>query len=98
MDWRIIEGDSRVAIPDEEFELVFTSPPYNVGKEYAGHDDALSVGAWRALITTVLSESWDRLVDGGRLAVNVQHGVGRSPMIPLAFRVEGIGHALPGSQ
>ena len=95
MDWRIIEGDSRVAIPDEEFELVFTSPPYNVGKEYAGHDDALSVGASRALITTVLSESWDRLVDGGRLAVNVQHGVGRSPMIPLAFRVEGIGHALP---
>ena len=48
-----------MAIPDEEFELVFTSPPYNVGKEYAGHDDARSVGAWRALITTVLSESWD---------------------------------------
>ena len=39
MDWRIIHGDSRVAVPDEEFELVFTSPPYNVGKEYAGHDD-----------------------------------------------------------
>ena len=65
--------------------------------EYAGHDDALSLGAWRALITRVLSESWDRLVDGGRLAVNVQYGVGRSPMIPLGFHVEGIGHALPNA-
>ncbi len=92
----VIQGDSRTAIPDQEFDLVVTSPPYNVGKDYvASHDDALSVGEWRALIKTVLSEAWDRLTVGGRLAVNVQHGVGRSPMVPLGFHVEGIGHELP---
>lgn len=95
MGWRIIHGDSRTAIPDEEFELVVTSPPYNVDKPYAGHDDTLSLAGWRALVTTVLGGAWDRLVHGGRLCVNVQHGVGRSPMIPLGFHVEGIGHALP---
>ena len=62
MDWRIIEGDSLEAIPDEDFHLVVTSPPYNVGKDYDGHDDTLSLGEWRALVTTVLSESWNRLV------------------------------------
>lgn len=95
MEWSMIHGDSRHAIPDEEFDLVVTSPPYNVGVDYAGHDDRLSLGAWRALIKTVFTEAWDRLAEGGRLAVNVQHGVGRSPMIPLGFHVEGIGHDLP---
>jgi len=98
MDWTVIKGDSRTAIPDEEFALVVTSPPYNVGLEYDGHEDTMSVAGWRALIKTVLGEAWDRLVEGGRLCVNVQHGVGRSPMIPLAFHVEGIGHELPEAQ
>lgn len=98
MQYQVIEGDSREAIPDEEYELVITSPPYNVGLEYDSHEDTLSVSEWRALITTVLREAWDRLVPGGRLAVKTQHGVGRSPMIPLAFHVEGIGHTLPNAK
>ncbi len=98
MNQTVICGDSRAAIPDQEFDLVITSPPYNLGTDYKGHDDALSVGEWRALVATVLTEAWDRLIDGGRLCVNVQHGVGRSPMIPIGFHVEGIGHSLPGAQ
>lgn len=95
--FKVIHGDSRTDLPDGPFDLVVTSPPYNVGKDYTGHEDTLSVAGWRALVTTVLRESWDRLVVGGRLCVNVQHGVGRSPMIPLGFHVEGIGHNLPGA-
>lgn len=98
MDWTVVSGDSREAIPDEEYALVLTSPPYNVGVEYDGHEDTMSLAGWRALITTVLGEAWDRLMEGGRLCVNVQHGVGRSPMEPLAFHVEGIGHNLPDAQ
>ncbi len=97
MDQVVICDDSRSAIPDQVFDLVVTSPPYNVGTEYADHDDAMSLGEWRALVTSVLSESWNRLVDGGRLCVNVQHGVGRSPMVPIGFHIEGIGHGLPNA-
>ena len=93
--WQIIHGDSRLAIPDEEFHLVVTSPPYNVGKAYADHDDAIPLEEWLQLITEVLGAAWDRLVDGGRMAVNVHHGVGRNPMIPLGHHVEAIGHGLP---
>jgi DNA modification methylase len=94
VEYTIIEGDSRTAMPEAEFDLILTSPPYNVRMPYAGHDDDLPLAGWRALIKTVLMEAWDRLVDGGRLVVNVQHGVGRTPMIPLGFHVEGIGHEL----
>ncbi len=98
MNWTVIQGDSRTAIPDEEYALVITSPPYNVGADYDDHEDTMSLHGWRALITTVLGEAWDRLMEGGRLCVNVQHGVGRSPMEPVAFHVEGIGHNLPDAR
>lgn len=97
MAWRVVEGDSRVAIPVEECELVVTSPPYNVGKDYSDHADAVPLGEWEQLVTRVLGAAWGRLVEGGRLAVNVQHGVGRAPMVPLSHHVEAIGHSLAGS-
>ena len=50
MDQVVICGDSREAIPDDDFDLVITSPPYNVGVDYAGHEDALSLDEWRALV------------------------------------------------
>ena len=41
MEYQVIHGDSRAAIPAEAYELVITSPPYNVGKDYDGHEDTL---------------------------------------------------------
>ena len=95
MQRRVICGDSRSVIPPDQFELVLTSPPYNVGKPCDAHGDSLSLSEWRDLVDIVLGESWERLVEGGRLCVVVQHGAGRSPSVPLSHHVESIGHALP---
>ena len=41
---RIICGDARRmdAVPDASVQLVITSPPYNVAKDYSDHDDDLT--------------------------------------------------------
>jgi modification methylase len=67
------------AIPDASVGLAFTSPPYNVGKEY---DENLSLEEYLALIQGVASEVHRVLVPGGRYVVNIAN-VGRKPYIPL---------------
>ncbi len=75
----LIHGDARWAIPEHSFDLVFTSPPYNVGKDYADHDDTMEPGEWRALVQKVIQQSWDRLRSGGRMVVNTIPLAGRNP-------------------
>ena len=66
-------------IPDHGVALAFTSPPYNVGKEY---DDNLSLEAYLGLIGEVAAEVYRVLRPGGRYVVNVAN-LGRKPYIPL---------------
>lgn len=67
------------AIPDNGVALAFTSPPYNVGKEY---DDDLDLDAYLGLIRDVASEVYRVLRPGGRYVVNIAN-LGRKPYIPL---------------
>jgi modification methylase len=67
------------AVPDNSVALAFTSPPYNVGKEY---DENLSLEAYLTLIRDVAREIYRVLVPGGRYVVNIAN-VGRKPYIPL---------------
>lgn len=67
------------AIPDNGVGLAFTSPPYNVGKEY---DDDLSFEAYLTLIEDVAREVYRVLKPGGRYVVNIAN-LGRKPYIPL---------------
>jgi site-specific DNA-methyltransferase (adenine-specific) len=67
------------SIPDNSVGLAFTSPPYNVGKEY---DDDLSFEAYLALIENVAREVYRVLTPGGRYVVNIAN-LGRKPYIPL---------------
>lgn len=90
MSGRIINGDSREAIPLVPVHLVITSPPYNVGVDYEGHDDVQSAREWYKLMEDVLSVAWERLVLGGRMCVNVQHESGRSPAVPTGFLIQDI--------
>ena len=66
-------------IPDNSVGLAFTSPPYNVGKEY---DADMSMGAYLALIRSVGREVYRVLKPGGRYVVNIAN-LGRKPYIPL---------------
>jgi modification methylase len=77
-------GDCRDmnAINDGSVQLIVTSPPYNVGKPYLDHQDALSMEEYLAFLYQVWRECVRVLCRGGRLAVNVA-STGRQPYIPL---------------
>lgn len=82
-DWadRVYCGSSEDmrAIPDRAVALAFTSPPYNVGKDY---DRDISLDDYLSLIGRVGREVYRVLRPGGRYVVNVAN-LGRKPYIPL---------------
>ncbi len=60
-------------LPDNCIDLVFTSPPYNFGLNYAtDDDDAVDWNAYFGKLFSVLDECVRVLVYGGRLIINVQ--------------------------
>ena len=66
-------------VPANSIGVAFTSPPYNVGKEY---DHDLSLDDYLALMQQVAQEVYRGLVPGGRYIVNIAN-LGRKPYIPL---------------
>lgn len=81
---RVVRADSRSLpfVPDGVAALVVTSPPYNVGKAYASHEDSMDLDEYLAYLREVWSECLRILRPGGRLAVNVA-GTNRTPYLPL---------------
>jgi DNA modification methylase len=72
-------SEDMIQIPDGSVSLAFTSPPYNVGKEY---DEDLSFEQYFELIYKVGAEVYRTLRPGGRYVVNVAN-LGRKPYIPM---------------
>lgn len=68
-----------VHVPDGSVGLAFTSPPYNVGKEYDQDEDLY---AYLSLVRDVGREVYRVLKPGGRYVINVAN-LGRKPYIPL---------------
>ena len=68
-----------MSIPDNSVALAFTSPPYNVGKDY---DDNMSLEGYLELIQNVGKEVYRVLRPGGRYVVNIAN-LGRKPYIPM---------------
>jgi site-specific DNA-methyltransferase (adenine-specific) len=73
-------------LPDQSVSLAFTSPPYNVGKEY---DDNMPLESYLSLIRAVADQIYRVLQPGGRYVVNIAN-LGRKPYIPLHAYFYGI--------
>jgi len=78
---KVLCVDSRdmSTLPDNSIHLMVTSPPYNVGKDY---DEDISLDEYREFLKSVFSETYKKLVPGGRACINIAN-LGRSPYLPL---------------
>jgi DNA modification methylase len=86
---RIICGDARAmsVVPDASVQLIVTSPPYNVAKDYTDHNDDLSLDEYIALLNAVWRECYRILVPGGRLCINVAN-TDRKPYLSLVSVID----------
>jgi site-specific DNA-methyltransferase (adenine-specific) len=66
-------------VPDNSVAVAFTSPPYNVGKDY---DDDMTLEGYLELIQNVGRDVYRVLRPGGRYVINVAN-LGRKPYIPI---------------
>jgi site-specific DNA-methyltransferase (adenine-specific) len=72
-------------LPDSSIHLMVTSPPYVAAKEY---DKGWTLDEYRKLLKDVFTETYKKLVPGGRACVNIAN-LGRTPYIPLhAFIIQ----------
>ncbi len=71
----VVHGDSEAVLarlPDNCVDLIFTSPPYNFGLDYAGDADTRDWESYFAKLFRVFDECVRVLAFGGRVVVNVQ--------------------------
>ena len=58
-------------IKENTVDFIFTSPPYNVGKEYKNHHDLMEYDEYLKFLNDTWIEAIRTLKDGGRIAINV---------------------------
>ena len=66
-------------VPDNSVAVAFTSPPYNVGKDY---EDDMGLNTYLDLIREVGQDVYRVLRPGGRYIINIAN-LGRKPYIPM---------------
>lgn len=75
---KIYYGDSLKVLPNirnqygkEIVDLIITSPPYNVGIEYASYDDTVPYESYLKWMEEIWTECYNVLRVGGRICVNI---------------------------
>jgi len=75
-------SETMTEVDENSVQLVVTSPPYNVGKEYVAYDDAKSLHEYLDFLDNVWMQCKRVLCKGGRIAINVAD-TWRQPYVPL---------------
>ena len=85
---KVHQGDARDLsfLPENSVQLMITSPPYNVGKDY---DEDLAQDEYLELIYDVMKEIYRILIPGGRACINIAN-IGRKPYLPLNHMINQI--------
>jgi site-specific DNA-methyltransferase (adenine-specific) len=58
-------------VEDNSVDLVFTSPPYNVGKKYENHSDNLPYEEYLSFLERVIEKLFLKIKDDGRFVINI---------------------------
>jgi site-specific DNA-methyltransferase (adenine-specific) len=84
-----IEG--MAALPDKSVDVIITSPPYNIGKEYKAYNDNRPRREFLAWLGSVFVECQRVLAEDGSFFLNVG-GKPSDPWIPLDIAMEAREH------
>ena len=71
---RVVCSDARLfapSLPDNSVDLIFTSPPYNLGMDYDVYDDKKGWYEYQQWLLPLLDSFWRVLKTGGRMVINV---------------------------
>lgn len=69
-------------VENNSVQLIVTSPPYNVGKDYFAYDDRKALNEYLDFLDVIWAECKRVLCKGGRIAINVAD-TWRQPYVPL---------------
>jgi site-specific DNA-methyltransferase (adenine-specific) len=72
-------------MPSEKVDLIITSPPYNVGKDYDLYSDVKPLKDYLGWCEIWITECFRILKNGGRICINIAN-TGRKPYVPLNTR------------
>lgn len=81
--YKIIQGDSQSQLEkleDKKFDLIITSPPYNIGKEY---ETKRSIEEYLKTQESIIELLVDKLSDRGSICWEVGNYVNKSEVFPL---------------
>jgi site-specific DNA-methyltransferase (adenine-specific) len=77
-------------IEPNTIDLVFTSPPYNVGINYERHHDKMSYQEYLEWLTAIIEELYSKTKDDGRFAINIPSITADNEYKPLFMDVYNI--------
>ena len=83
--WEIHEGDALAEldrVSDGSCQLIVTSPPYNIGKEYE-RDSRLTLAQYLEWIEPILEKACAKLCEGGHLCWQTGNFIDGSEVFPL---------------
>lgn len=64
--------DQMAGLLDGEFaDMVFTSPPYNVGMKYNGYDDKKTISSYMSLMSSIATNCFESMKDGRLIGWNI---------------------------